>query len=182
MPIQSLPSPRAAAARPRHAKTTMPFSLAHAQTPAGAGRRMQLPACTRRGRHTLRAASIAALSPTLSWLPTAAQAARRRACRAALQQAVPRCNRLCRVATGRDVLQQVVLRCNRSSANRSRRNLSRTSACPPSAAHTSGVAPASLTRSRFAPFAASARAASPAGTAARRHAKPLMHAESRQAM
>ena len=30
MPIKSLPSPRAAAARPRHAQTTMPFALAHA--------------------------------------------------------------------------------------------------------------------------------------------------------
>ena len=29
-PIQSLPSPRATAARPRHAQTTMPFALAHA--------------------------------------------------------------------------------------------------------------------------------------------------------
>jgi hypothetical protein len=29
-PIQSLPYPRATAARPRHAQTTMPFALAHA--------------------------------------------------------------------------------------------------------------------------------------------------------
>ena len=111
MPIQSLPSPRAAAARPRHAQTTMPFALAHAQTPASMGRGTGAATCVH-WAWPPHAASIAALSPTLSWLPTAAHAARRRACRVTLQQVVPRCNKLCCAATGRVVLQQVVACCN----------------------------------------------------------------------
>ena len=65
-----------------------------------------------------------------------------------------RCTRAARCACWLGRVRQMRVLCGKGC------RMSRTSACPPSAAHTSGVAPASLTRSRFAPFAASARSVS----------------------